>query len=255
MNLSLVLSWHEGFGLSAWEAIGASIPLILSRASGVYKLLSDIGGAIGCVTDVRVKGSYGLQADRNFAKEDVITVRNAIISVATRIKAKLRDAEHLRELLIYREDLTWEATARTFAEALGIKVRHKAARALSLPAEMTVGVEGTFRKFDSKHFDRTMTAATILFETGRYDSALNELETIPISGAPESDVARFNFLRSEAYLRLNNYHDAASTANVVIKYSESAEDWDLLIKAKGILNTLNRDQVITKRPYGSRRML
>jgi glycosyltransferase involved in cell wall biosynthesis len=38
-SVALMRSWHEGFGLVAWEAIAAGVPLIVSEHSGVYRLL------------------------------------------------------------------------------------------------------------------------------------------------------------------------------------------------------------------------
>jgi len=32
-NIALMLSWHEGFGLTGWEAIAAEVPLIVGRAA------------------------------------------------------------------------------------------------------------------------------------------------------------------------------------------------------------------------------
>jgi glycosyltransferase involved in cell wall biosynthesis len=39
-SVALMPSWHEGFGLVAWEAIAAGVPLIVSEHSGVYRLLA-----------------------------------------------------------------------------------------------------------------------------------------------------------------------------------------------------------------------
>ena len=43
-SLCLMPSWHEGFGLVAWEAIAAAVPLIASKKSGVVQLLSTLQG-------------------------------------------------------------------------------------------------------------------------------------------------------------------------------------------------------------------
>jgi glycosyltransferase involved in cell wall biosynthesis len=40
-SVCIMPSWHEGFGLVAWEAIAAGVPLIVAVKSGVYKFLSD----------------------------------------------------------------------------------------------------------------------------------------------------------------------------------------------------------------------
>ncbi len=50
-SVALMPSWHEGFGLVAWEAIAAGVPLIISKHSGVYRLLEENhpGTGTGCV--------------------------------------------------------------------------------------------------------------------------------------------------------------------------------------------------------------
>lgn len=44
-NLSLMLSWHEGFGLTGWEAIASGVPLIVGTHSGLYRLIDE---ELGC---------------------------------------------------------------------------------------------------------------------------------------------------------------------------------------------------------------
>ena len=41
-SVAMMPSWHEGFGLAAWEAIAAGVPLIISENSGVYRLLEEL---------------------------------------------------------------------------------------------------------------------------------------------------------------------------------------------------------------------
>lgn len=41
-NIALMLSWHEGFGLTGWEAIAGEVPLILSKRTG----LAQRGGSV-----------------------------------------------------------------------------------------------------------------------------------------------------------------------------------------------------------------
>jgi glycosyltransferase involved in cell wall biosynthesis len=94
VNLCMTLSWHEGFGLTAWEAIGAGIPLIISKNTGVYELLHDVGGsATGCVLPVNVKGSY--EKD-NFRPEDAECVVEHIAMVANAIDKHLDNAKSLQ---------------------------------------------------------------------------------------------------------------------------------------------------------------
>jgi len=43
-TIAFMLSRHEGFGLTGWEAIGAGIPLITTTNSGLYKFLKEYRG-------------------------------------------------------------------------------------------------------------------------------------------------------------------------------------------------------------------
>ncbi len=67
-NLAMLLSVREGFGLTAWEAIGAGIPLIVTEFSGVYQLIKErLGGSgLGCLQTVRTNG---LAAEELLAKK------------------------------------------------------------------------------------------------------------------------------------------------------------------------------------------
>ena len=57
-EVALMLAWHEGFGLVGWEAIAAGVPLVLSKRTGLYKLLSSLDDPVGaaCVSVVDVEG-------------------------------------------------------------------------------------------------------------------------------------------------------------------------------------------------------
>lgn len=41
-HVALMPSWHEGFGLTGWEALCAGVPLVCSRQSGLSMLLDDL---------------------------------------------------------------------------------------------------------------------------------------------------------------------------------------------------------------------
>ena len=115
-NLSLMLSLREGFGLTGWEAIAAEVPLIVSKASGLYDLLRALGGsATGCVRAVDIKGAlippYYLEADRD-------VVADAITAVASDLPGAKADARALKALLVQKFGCSWARTARDFLNGL-----------------------------------------------------------------------------------------------------------------------------------------
>ena len=119
-NLALVLSWHEGFGLTAWEAIAAEVPLIVGRNSGVYRFLNAElpGGAAGFVRAVDVRGALSRRTGGHFRREDEDEVRDAILDIARDLAGVQERARLLRYLL---RRYTWARTAEQLARALGLQ--------------------------------------------------------------------------------------------------------------------------------------
>lgn len=105
-NLACVVSYHEGFGLAAWEAIGAGVPLIVTQNSGVFQLVAErLGGAgTGCLRAVDIAGS---RDPRHFASTDVKNVSGAIMEILADIPAAKRDAARLRDQLQHHGPSTW----------------------------------------------------------------------------------------------------------------------------------------------------
>jgi glycosyltransferase involved in cell wall biosynthesis len=111
-SVALMPSWHEGFGLVAWEAIAACVPLIVSKNSGVYELLRT-EGLDGNVHVVDVRGQT---SSPYFHVHDLDDVTKAIKGIATDIEPARRKALRLKnDLLKY----TWSACVENVAEFFG----------------------------------------------------------------------------------------------------------------------------------------
>lgn len=122
-NLSFMLSIHEGFGLSGWEAIAAEIPLIASKNSGVYKVIErELGGAgVGCINWIEVGGAFGGKS--NFNADDLASVSRAVMKVSNNIGSAKKDARTIRELLINKLGCSsWDKTATQFLHGIGIEI-------------------------------------------------------------------------------------------------------------------------------------
>ncbi len=114
-SVAMMPSWHEGFGLVAWEAIAASVPLILSSASGAYRLLKDhkSGAYTSCVQVIDVEGSH---QDPFYTEQDKNKLANAVIQVASKPRVyKDKAVELRRELINY---YTWAKCAQSMIDAL-----------------------------------------------------------------------------------------------------------------------------------------
>ncbi|MDD5057630.1 MAG: tetratricopeptide repeat protein [Sideroxydans sp.] len=113
-SVVLMPSWHEGFGLTAWEAIAAGVPLIVSQQSGVYRLLDDKfpGTGTGCVYPVDVRGS---NIDPFFRAEDLESVAEMLKVIAHQPEKARQKAASLRSLLL--NEYTWASCAEQAAKA------------------------------------------------------------------------------------------------------------------------------------------
>jgi hypothetical protein len=137
-NIALMLSWHEGFGLTGWEAVAGEVPLIVSEQTGLWQLLKETFGerlARGYVRTIDVRGQEGGDGIANFRPEDEANVCDAIIDCVANLDAARSNAKKLK-LELYKECLcTWANTAKQFCEGLGIKQAKDAAH--SPPALIT----------------------------------------------------------------------------------------------------------------------
>lgn len=117
-NLVVVPSLHEGFGLTAWEAIGMACPLILTENSGAFKFISEkIGGpGLGCIKSIDIKGRRDAPY---YTDDDVDALSNAILTIARDLEAAKRNALHLRKMISDREDCQWEAAGATVLRVMG----------------------------------------------------------------------------------------------------------------------------------------
>jgi tetratricopeptide (TPR) repeat protein len=122
-NIALMLSWHEGFGLTGWEAVAGEVPLIMSRQTGLWQLLKETLGerpAGGYVRTVDVRGQRGDNDTSNFLPEDESAVRDAIIDCVAHLSMARTDASKLKQELKNRLICTWKHTAEQFCVGLGI---------------------------------------------------------------------------------------------------------------------------------------
>lgn len=106
-EVALMLSWHEGFGLTGWEAIAAGVPLVVSKQTGLYMLLDapgDLGGAAN-VSVVDVRGYDGGVPD----DADVGDVADALFQISANWEKFHQKAITLRDHLAKK--YTWEGCA------------------------------------------------------------------------------------------------------------------------------------------------
>ena len=114
-SVALMPSWHEGFGLVAWEAIAAGVPLIIGKNTGVYRLLekSHPGAETGYVYSLDVRGTTDFPYFRT--PEDLEATAEALKIIAADPGFARRKASTLRNILL--EEYSWAACAEQAANA------------------------------------------------------------------------------------------------------------------------------------------
>lgn len=111
-SVAMMPSWHEGFGLAAWEAIAAGVPLIISENSGVYRLLEEL------YLDNEVH-SISVRASSNapyFREEDLPAVVTKLTDIAHKPEKARSIAGRLRNNLA---KFSWPNCTEQAVEAFG----------------------------------------------------------------------------------------------------------------------------------------
>lgn len=114
-SVALMPSWHEGFGLVAWEAIAAGVPLIVSKESGVFLFLDEVfpGAGPGCVYPINPAGAV---EKPYFSDDDLKQVVAALNKVAVNPDKARSQAGILRGLV---SQYTWPSCAESAVQAFG----------------------------------------------------------------------------------------------------------------------------------------
>jgi tetratricopeptide (TPR) repeat protein/glycosyltransferase involved in cell wall biosynthesis len=188
-NISLMLSWHEGFGLTGWEAIAGEVPLIVSRQTGVWQLLKETFEeriAEGYVRAIDVRGQEGGDDTLNFLPGDEQKVRDAIIDTVAKMEESKRLAQQLKQELIKKLGCSWKDTADHFYRSL---------YPLSSVNEPVVRVD---KERNTEPYPQAAQSSFISIPTSRWPKEL-AAKGIPMPDSlllrPESRVVRFSHLR------------------------------------------------------------
>lgn len=119
-TIAFMLSRHEGFGLTGWEAIGAEIPLIMTKNSGLWKLLEN-NQLEKYVCGIDLKDQY--IPNEHFTKDEVDIVTEKINDYIEHYELWHEKAKTLREKI--ESKFTWENTSRIFLQKIGILGENK----------------------------------------------------------------------------------------------------------------------------------
>lgn len=111
-SLCIMVSRHEGFGLTAYEAISAGVPVIISDNTGLDRFLKTKRGekVSELYKSVHIEGT--IDQFGNPSQSDLENVSSAILEVFKDYKRSKEKALQLREILL-NEQFTWDAQAGT----------------------------------------------------------------------------------------------------------------------------------------------
>lgn len=123
-DAAMMLSWHEGFGLTGWEAIAAEVPLIASENSGLHLLIKESLGDAGLALfqHLNIRGSSTSGDGKNYRPEDEEAVRLALLMLAKDPQKAKANAKRLKNMLL-AEGYNWTNAALEFLKNLGVKKR------------------------------------------------------------------------------------------------------------------------------------
>ncbi|KTB56203.1 B12-binding domain-containing radical SAM protein [Pseudomonas fluorescens] len=110
-HIALMPSWHEGFGLTGWEALCAGVPLVCSKQSGLAMLIEELriqlpGQSFSNVELIELRGSKIAGEPQ---ESDVDILSEAIVRLAENYGQRKHDALSLAKHL--KVKFSWEDCA------------------------------------------------------------------------------------------------------------------------------------------------
>jgi glycosyltransferase involved in cell wall biosynthesis len=149
-SVAMMPSWHEGFGLTAWEAIASALPVVISEESGVYRLLDEDCSGAGLsqsVAHIQVDGWLASSdAEPNHTEKDVARVADALLGLALRSIETKQQAMTLRRNLLTL-GLDWKGAVLALIDAiernLGLSLTAERPAAIATPLQPPVLVDTT----------------------------------------------------------------------------------------------------------------
>jgi len=241
-NVCMMLSWHEGFGLSGWEAIASGVPLILSQSSGLYQLLDSLGGtAMGCVYAVDVRGS----GDGAPKDEDIKAVTKIILAIASEIPKAKHNAKDLQQMLRFKCGFSWARAAIDTAVALDISVATTFLDMLSRDSREKKAIQDSLDSAKVAKALRVLDLAKSHYNLGQYSESLETIESLKdYECLLYNEKLAFDAVIQEAevFMRLNQYPRARSLVGNAAQEAHDRGDWLHYVRARAVENVILRDQ-------------
>lgn len=118
-HVALMPSWHEGFGLSGWEALCAGVPLVCSAQSGLAMLLEDLKQQFPEMTfsSVEFVNIGGSTTSGTPNPADIESFADVLLEIMTDLEERKKAAIELAKLI--KREFSWKRCASDLLEGTG----------------------------------------------------------------------------------------------------------------------------------------
>ena len=122
-SLCIMPSTYEGFGLTAYEAIAAGVPVIISKQTGLFKFLNSWKGEPIHALFKSIDVHGGMQENgKEYAEDDLHALSECIREVFSDYTKHKEMALELREILL-NGGCTWNYAARAFVSVITEEIK------------------------------------------------------------------------------------------------------------------------------------
>ncbi len=117
-SLCIMPSYYEGFGLTAYEAIAAGVPVIISENTGLYSFLSNWSGSVisGLYETIKVSANP-INSEMPYTEQDLKNMVSCLKNIFNNYDLSKKKALQLRQVLLEGQ-CTWEYAAISFCNMI-----------------------------------------------------------------------------------------------------------------------------------------
>jgi glycosyltransferase involved in cell wall biosynthesis/radical SAM superfamily enzyme YgiQ (UPF0313 family) len=117
-HVALMPSWHEGFGLSGWEALCAGVPLLCSQQSGLAQFLQELKASRPDLPldSVEFFNLSGTGDPGSHSERDIELFSDAVVRIVSDLARRKQSAMKLARVL--KAEFTWKRCASDLLDSI-----------------------------------------------------------------------------------------------------------------------------------------